>query len=131
MGFVFVALRPRSAQADACSCTQLSHQCLPRDAVSSSQARCLLACLACLAAEAFVVDLVAAEPAAVETEVVAPDPLPEPYTSLFKQAKEAPTDFNTWTSLISAAEKLVRLCYQSSFSMQAPNIASAAALLLV
>lgn len=38
-----------------------------------------------------------------------PDPLPEPYTSLFKQAKEAPTEFNTWTSLISAAEKLVRL----------------------
>ena len=38
-----------------------------------------------------------------------PEPLPEPYTSLFKQAKEAPTEFNTWTSLITAAEKLVRV----------------------
>lgn len=54
-------------------------------------------------------DLFAAEPEAAQPEVVVPDPLPEPYTSLFKQAKEAPTEFNTWTSLISAAEKLVRL----------------------
>ena len=53
--------------------------------------------------------LSAAEPAAAQPEVVVPDPLPEPYTSLFKQAREAPTEFNTWTSLISAAEKLVRL----------------------
>ena len=55
-------------------------------------------------------DLLAVEPAAAQTEAPAPDPLPEPYTSLFKQAKEAPTEFNTWTSLISAAEKLVRMC---------------------
>ncbi|DBB06521.1 TPA: hypothetical protein ACH3X1_012070 [Trebouxia sp. C0004] len=48
----------------------------------------------------------AAEPAAAQPEVVVPDPLPEPYTSLFKHAREAPTEFNTWTSLISAAEKL-------------------------
>ena len=54
-------------------------------------------------------DVSAAEPAAAQPEVVVPDPLPEPYTSLFKQAGEAPTEFNTWTSLISAAEKLVRL----------------------
>lgn len=54
-------------------------------------------------------DLTAAEPVAAQAEVAAPDPLPEPYSSLFKQAKEAPTEFNTWTSLISAAEKLVRL----------------------
>lgn len=52
-------------------------------------------------------DLLAGDPAAAQTEVAAPDP--EPYTALFKQAKEAPTDFNTWTSLISAAEKLVRM----------------------
>ena len=51
----------------------------------------------------------AAEPAAAQVEVAVPEPLPEPYTSLFKQAKEAPTEFNTWTSLISAAEKLVRM----------------------
>ena len=54
-------------------------------------------------------DVSAAEPAAAQPEVVVPDPLPEPYTSLFKQAREAPTEFNTWTSLISVAEKLVRL----------------------
>ena len=48
-----------------------------------------------------------AEPEAAATEAVVPEPLPEPYTSLLKQAKESPTEFNTWTSLISAAEKLV------------------------
>ncbi len=62
----------------------------------------------CVAAKAKL-DPSAAEPAAAQSEVVVPDPLPEPYTSLFKQAREAPTEFNTWTSLISAAEKLVRL----------------------
>lgn len=53
--------------------------------------------------------LLAVEPAAAQTEAAVPEPLPEPYTSLFKQAKEAPTEFNTWTSLITAAEKLVRV----------------------
>ena len=70
--------------------------------------RCCL--LAIFSHEASDADVLAVEPAAAQTEVVVPDPLPEPYTSLFKQAKEAPTEFNTWTSLISAAEKLVRTC---------------------
>lgn len=55
-------------------------------------------------------DLLAVEVVVAQTEAAVPEPLPEPYTSLFKQAKEAPTEFNTWTSLITAAEKLVRGC---------------------
>ena len=54
------------------------------------------------------VSLAAAEAAAAQAEVAAPEPLPEPFTSLFKQAKENPTEFTTWTSLITATEKLVR-----------------------
>jgi hypothetical protein len=35
------------------------------------------------------------------------------YEELFKAVTEKPEDFNTWTSLINAAEKLVRcmMCY--------------------
>ncbi|KAL0031827.1 hypothetical protein WJX79_009679 [Trebouxia sp. C0005] len=50
-----------------------------------------------------------AEPAAAQPEVVVPDPLPEPYTSLFKQAREAPTENNGVVVYVGGSEIMCKL----------------------